>query len=148
MAHLWYFPRAKTDLAFARVPLKATDSCVTEASGSLPILRVPMCGNNSGCKIFVATNPAVSIHNFCGLATYLYMAQTHTTSFLLDLDFTARQDNFTHFDPNQWSGGAKMGDPLENPPVHPQAELGLSHMWPELGSTPQQWDDERFIPKD
>ena len=37
-----------------------------------------------------------------------------------------------------------MGDPREKPPDHPQAELGLSHMWPELGSNSQLWDDERF----
>ena len=27
---------------------------------------------------------------------------------------------------------------------HPQAELGLSHMWPELGLNPQRWDEERY----
>ena len=27
----------------------------------------------------------------------------------------------------------ETGDPREKPPDHPQAELGLSHMWPELG---------------
>ena len=27
---------------------------------------------------------------------------------------------------------------------HPQAEIGLSHIWPELGLNPQRWDDERF----
>ena len=39
---------------------------------------------------------------------------------------------------------AKTGDPRENPPDHLQAELGLSHMWPELCSNSQRWDDERF----
>ena len=58
--------------------------------------------------------------------------------------FTARQDYFTHFEPSQSVGGAKMGDPWEKPPEHPQAELGLSHMWPELGSNPQRWADQRF----
>ena len=29
-------------------------------------------------------------------------------------------------------------------PNHPEAELGLPHMWPELDSNPQQWDDEPF----
>ena len=29
-------------------------------------------------------------------------------------------------------------------PHHPQAELGLSHMWSELGLNPQRWDDKRF----
>ena len=38
---------------------------------------------------------------------------------------------------------AKTGDPWEKPSDHPQAELGLSHTWPELGSNPQRWD-ERF----
>ena len=37
-----------------------------------------------------------------------------------------------------------MGDPQEKSPDHPQAELGLSHMWPELGSNPQRWDVEWF----
>ena len=49
--------------------------------------------------------------------------------------FTARQDYFTHFEPSQSLGGAKTGDPREKPPGHPQAEFGLSHMWPERGST-------------
>ena len=39
---------------------------------------------------------------------------------------------------------AKTGNSLEKPPDHPQAELGLSHMWPKLGSNPQWWDDEWF----
>ena len=37
-----------------------------------------------------------------------------------------------------------MRDPREKPPDHPQAELGLSYMSSELGSNPQQWDEERF----
>ena len=48
----------------------------------------------------------------------------------------ARQDYFTHFEPSQSLGGAKTGDPREKPPGHPQAELDLSHMRPELGSNP------------
>ena len=48
------------------------------------------------------------------------------------LGFTARQDYFTHFELSQSSGGEKTGDPQEKPPNHQQAELGLSHMWPEL----------------
>ena len=46
------------------------------------------------------------------------------------LCFTACQDYFTHFEPSQSVGGAKTGDPQEKPPDHPQAELGLSHIWP------------------
>ena len=41
---------------------------------------------------------------------------------------TARQDYFTYFEPSQSLGGAKTGNPRENPSDHPQAELGLSHM--------------------
>ena len=48
--------------------------------------------------------------------------------FLFYLGFTARQDYFTHFEPSQSLGGAKMGDTREKPPDHPQAELRLSHM--------------------
>ena len=48
------------------------------------------------------------------------------------------------FEPSQSLGGAKMGDLRENPHDHPQTELGSSHRWPELGSNPQWWDDERF----
>ena len=35
-------------------------------------------------------------------------------------------------------------DILEKNHLSTQAELGLSHMWPELGSNPQWCDDERF----
>ena len=56
----------------------------------------------------------------------------------------AHQDYFTHFEQSQLWGGAKMVDPREKPPDHPQAELGLSHMRLELGSNRQLWDDERF----
>ena len=61
-----------------------------------------------------------------------------------DLGFTARQDYFTHFEPSQSLGGAKTWDPQETTPDHPLAELGLSYMWPERGSNPQRWDNERF----
>ena len=59
------------------------------------------------------------------------------------LGFTARQDYFTHFEPSQSYGGAITGDTREKPPDHPQEELGLSHMWPEVSSNPHRWDDER-----
>ena len=50
------------------------------------------------------------------------------------LDFTASQDYFIHFQPSQ--SVAKMGDPLEKTPDHPQAENGLSHMtWARLKPT-------------
>ena len=56
----------------------------------------------------------------------------------------ARQDYFTHAEPSQSVGGAKTGESWEKPPDHPQAEVGLSHMWPELGFNPQWWNYEPF----
>ena len=58
--------------------------------------------------------------------------------FFFYLGFMANQDFFTHFDLSQSLGGAKMRDPWENTPDHPQAELGLSHMWPEVAV---RWSD-------
>ena len=57
---------------------------------------------------------------------------------LFYLGFTARQDYFTHFEPSQALGGAKTGDLEKKPPDHSKAELGLSHIRPELGSKPQR----------
>ena len=45
-----------------------------------------------------------------------------------DLGITARQDYFTHFEPNQTLDEAKTGDPRKEPPDYPQAELGLAHV--------------------
>ena len=36
-----------------------------------------------------------------------------------------------------------MGDPVKKH-LTTCKHNGLSHMWPKLGSNPQQWDDERF----
>ena len=46
-------------------------------------------------------------------------------------------------------GGRKRENPEKKHLAHPQAELGLSHMWPVRGLNPhqtQQWDD-RVIKK-
>ena len=51
------------------------------------------------------------------------------------LEFSVRQDYSAHFEPSQ---GVKIRDPQEKKLDHPQAELGLPHMWPELGSNSQQ----------
>ena len=40
----------------------------------------------------------------------------------------ACHDYLTHFEPNQSVGGAKTGDPWENPPDHSQAEADLYHI--------------------
>ena len=74
----------------------------------------------------------------------LFIRFLSLTFFLFDLGFMARQDYYIHFEPSWSLDGAKMGDPLEKPHDHLQVELGLSHMWPELGFGPQRWDDEWF----
>ena len=43
-----------------------------------------------------------------------------------------------------WVESILIVNPWEKTPDHPQAELGLSHIWPEVGSNPQWWDDEWF----
>ena len=64
--------------------------------------------------------------------------------FFFYFGLTAHQDYFTHFEPSQSLGGAKMGDPQEKLPDHLQAEFCLSFMWPDLGSNPQCWDEKWF----
>ena len=44
-------------------------------------------------------------------------------------DFTAHQDYFTQSEPSQSLGGRKREIPERTPPGHPQAELGLSHIY-------------------
>ena len=42
-------------------------------------------------------------------------------------------------------GWGSMGDPREKKTHdHLQAEIGLSHIWPKLGSKSERWDDKRF----
>ena len=40
------------------------------------------------------------------------------------------QDYFSLYEMGQSVGGAKTGEPREKHLAHPQAALGLSHMWP------------------
>ena len=80
------------------------------------------------------TNNLWHLNQFCWVCFLLFFY----------LGFMACQDIFTHFEPSLLLGGAKMGDPQEKTPDHQQAELGLSHMFPKLGSNQQQWDDEWF----
>ena len=56
----------------------------------------------------------------------------------------AHQDYFTNFEPCQLLAGMKTGDSPEKLPGHQQTELGLSHVWPQLSSNTQRWDDKRF----
>ena len=48
------------------------------------------------------------------------------------------QDYFSSYETGQSVGGRKRENPEKNHLAHPQAELGLSHMWPERGSSPHQ----------
>ena len=48
------------------------------------------------------------------------------------------QDYFSSYETGQSVGGAKMEEFQEKHLTHPQAELGLSHMWPERDSNPHQ----------
>ena len=59
------------------------------------------------------------------------------------------QDYFSLYETDQSVGGRKREDPEKNHLAHPQAELGLSHMWPERGSNPHQTQrrDDRVIKK-
>ena len=47
------------------------------------------------------------------------------------------QDYFRSYETGQSVGGRKR-EPEKNHVTHPQAELGLSHMWPVRGSNPRQ----------
>ena len=63
--------------------------------------------------------------------------------FFFYLGFTARQNYFTPFGRVNHKAGRKRE--IAEKKKHlttSQAELGLSHMWPELGSNPQWWDGE------
>ena len=66
---------------------------------------------------------------------YTQQANSILCLFNFLLGFMARQDYFTHFEPSQSIGGAKTGDHRKNKTNTwpPQAEHGLSYMWPELG---------------
>ena len=48
------------------------------------------------------------------------------------------QDNFSSYETGKSVGGRKREDSEKNHLALPQAELGLSHMWPEQGSNPHQ----------
>ena len=65
--------------------------------------------------------------HFKCISIYLDVFKGPVLRVCFDLDFTARRDYFTHFEPSQSLGGAKTGDPRDKPPEHPQAEL-VSHV--------------------
>ena len=48
------------------------------------------------------------------------------------------QDYFSSYETGQSVGGRKRENPEKKHLAHPQAELGLSHIWPERGSNPHQ----------
>ena len=59
------------------------------------------------------------------------------------------QDYFCSYETEKSVGGRKQENPEKNLRTHPQAELGLSHMWRERGSNPDQTQrrDDRVIQK-
>ena len=78
--------------------------------------------------------------------TFFYSRAIHLSMralfFLKDFFFNSVlrpfQDYFSSYETGQSVGGRKREDPEKNHLAHPQAELGLSHMWPERGSNPHQ----------
>ena len=48
------------------------------------------------------------------------------------------QDYFSSYETGQSVGGQKRENTEKKHLAHPQAELGLSHMWPVRGSNPHQ----------
>ena len=59
-------------------------------------------------------------------------------SFFLNSVVRPFQDYFSSYETGQSVGGRKRENPEKNHLAHPQAELGLSHMWPERGLNPHQ----------
>ena len=51
------------------------------------------------------------------------------------------QDYFSSYETGQSVDGRKREDPEKNHLAHPQAKLGLSHMWPERDISRQAWQD-------
>ena len=52
--------------------------------------------------------------------------------------FCPFQDYFSSYETGQSVGGRKRDNPEKHHLAHPQAELGLSHMWSVRGSNPHQ----------
>ena len=50
------------------------------------------------------------------------------------------QDYFSSYETGQSVGGRKQENPEKNLLAHPQAELGLSHMWSVWGSNPAKYN--------
>ena len=65
------------------------------------------------------------------------MLTSFLSFFFLNSVLRPFQDYLSHM---RWpiSRWAKTGEPQKKHLAHPQAELGLSHMWPERGSNPHQ----------
>ena len=81
---------------------------------------------------------------FClHLSDALLYGKTMMFIFFFYLGFTACQDYFTHFELSQPLGGSKTGDPRENHLTTHKRNLACL-IWPELGSNPQRWYDERL----
>ena len=67
-----------------------------------------------------------------------YYMWLHVIAFLVNSVLRPFQDYFSSYETGQSVGGRKRENPEKNHLAHPQAELCLSHMWPERGSNPHQ----------
>ena len=83
----------------------------------------------------------------CGIMGYLDFGKLMNFSHVLSRVFfffffnsvlRPFQDYFSSYETGQSVGGRKREDPEKNHLTHRQAELGLSHMWPERGSNQHQ----------
>ena len=71
-------------------------------------------------------------------STFWIYPPPHTHTHFFESVLRPFQYYFSSYENGQSEGGAITGEPLETHLAHPQAELGLSHMWPERSSNPHQ----------
>ena len=86
----------------------------------------------------VLSNAVGFIYLICGRMSHFTSAD-QMGGFLFSFSFfnsALRQDYFSSYETGQ-SVGRKRENPGKNHLAHPQAELGLSHMWPVRGSNTQ-----------
>ena len=73
--------------------------------------------------------------------SFFFLSFSFFFSFFFLFSFTPLSrlfDYFSSYETGQSVGGQKRENPEKNHLAHPQAELGLSHMWPVRGSNPHQ----------
>ena len=73
-----------------------------------------------------------------GLYYYLYIAKTNALIIFFLFSLTSLSRLFHSYRDEPIGGWGETGVPRENHLTHPQAELGLSHMWPVRGLNQHQ----------